>query len=202
MHDFYSNCSKADEEHLLKCHCHDEVINEQFLLELKKEELDADAPDDLLLRQVKATRRDVVHNLANYNTDNNVRCLHERAIVDTILSKFQSFDLTIPTYALIVNSVINQSLIAFRLSTYLSDNNLITTVTDKYGDEHNMINSAVDYLSKTDRLIIDACEKMHRLKFGEKHSIENVTNSPRNISDLFNDILEAEVEEKHEKKDN
>ena len=180
---FYKNCSLADESHLLSCHCHDGVVDERFLLGVKV--LDPDTPDDLMLRQVKSIKRGVVKSVGEDNALKGVRCKFEVGIVDGILGKFEVFDLSIPTYALIVNSVINQALISFRLSSYLSGNNLMETVVDKHGGERLVVNGAVDYLTKVDKLIIDACEKMHKLKYGEKHVNENVSNSPRSIDDLF-----------------
>jgi len=43
------------------------------------------------------------------------------------------------------------------------------------------------------KLIIDACDKLHKLKFGEKHVNENVNNQPLSIEELFNKVEKVEI---------
>ena len=38
--------------------------------------------------------------------------------------------------------------------------------------------------ANVDKLIIDACEKMHKMKFGERHIQENISNKPISLDDL------------------
>ena len=200
---FYLNCNLADESHIMNCNCHSSVINDKFLESIKKNEViskanDINEDEDLLLRQLKVTKRDIIQQVGEYNVDNNIRCTHEVLLVNNIIKNFKIFDLTIPTYNSIVNSVINQSLISFRLSNYLSNNNMLITETNKWGEEHESVNPAVDYLTKVDKLIIDACEKMHKLKFGEKHVNENVNTAPKSIDDLFSTIVDVDLIEVEE----
>jgi hypothetical protein len=192
--EFFLNCSLADEGHIKSCSCFKDSIDEKFLEEVKANHLiSEEINDDLKLRQLKVAKMEIIKQVGESNLESGTRCKHEVNLVKDIVAKFKDFDLSIATYALIVNSVINQSLIAYRISNYLSNNNLLTTTFSKNGDEYLSINGAVDYLNKVDKLIIDACEKMHKLKFGEKHVNENVNNTPKSIKDLFKvEIIDAE----------
>lgn len=198
---FYSNCSIADANHLKNCDCHKEMIDSLLIEESKPLISNEKYQDDdgLLLRKVKTIRSDIIENIGEKNVIENKKCKHEVALVDNIIDKFQSFDLSIPTYAVIVNSVINQSLLSYRLSKELGNSGITSTIYDKFGNENNIPNPLLDISSKIDRLIIDACDKLHKLKFGEKHITENINNKPLSIDELFEknkkEVIEIEDEQ-------
>jgi len=192
---FYGNCTLATSRHLKKCDCQKEIIRKQLIEEskplLNEEEYQND--DALLLRKVKTIRSDIIESVGNKNELEDNKCFHETSLVDSIVSKFQSFDLSIPTYAIIVNSVINQLLLSFRLSKELGSQGITSTLSDKFGNEYDVPNPLIDISGKIDKLIIDACDKLHKLKFGEKHVNENVNNQPLSIEELFNKVEKVEI---------
>ena len=187
MVNFYGNCSFANATHLESCDCFKEKVDSLLIEEskplLNNEEYQND--DGLLLRKVKTIRSDIIERVGEKHLLSNVRCIYETSLVDNILTNFKVFDLNIPTYAIIVNSVINQSLLSFRLSKALGLQGITTTLSDKFGNEYDIPNPLIDISSKIDKLIIDACDKLHKLKFGEKRTIENINNKPISINDLF-----------------
>jgi hypothetical protein len=189
---FFSNCVLADYEHLRDCDCCNSLIDSKLLEESKGLDKEVLLDNDELLRKLKVIRSDIVKTVGNNNVVNGVKCAKEKALVSTILKNFEVFDLSIPTYALIVKSVINQALISYRLSNYLGSHGLTSISYDKFGNASEVVSPMIGISANVDKLIIDACEKMHKMKFGEKHVNENISNKPISLDELFK-ATKAEV---------
>ena len=195
---FFSNCSTADEEHLMECDCCNKIIDQELIMYSKDLSKDVLHDDDKLLNILKTERFEIMKTIGETNKIKNVKCKHEISIVKDTLKNFEKFDLTIPTYGLIVNSVINQVLISYRLSIYIGSHGLTTITHDKFGNSNEIISPMIDVSSKVDKLIIDACDKMHKLKYGEKSTVENISTKPMSIDEIFNDAKIIELEQKRD----
>ena len=104
MSGFFGNCVVADEKHLSDCDCCNSVVDEKLLVFAKSDsDLQGLCDSDLLLK-LKGERCNIIKHLGAENRINNVRCKHEVDLVNGIVDRFKDFDLTIPTYAVIVIS--------------------------------------------------------------------------------------------------
>lgn len=198
MDSFYSNCVNADSDHLKDCDCCKQEVDNKLIEESKSFSKEIMTDNDELLKKLKLSRSDIIKNVGANNEANGVKCYKERKIVDEVVERFKSFDLSIPTYSLIVSSVINQVLLSYRLSNYIGANGLTKVIYDKFGNANEIVSPMIDMSSKVDRLIIDACEKMHRMKFGEKFVNENISTKPVSIDDLFKSSNAIIIEQKDE----
>lgn len=196
---FLNCCSLANAEHLRECDCCDNVLDDKLLTFSKNLPSEVLCDDELLLRRLKSEKCVLREKLGEQNVLSNIKCKHEVELANSVVERFECFDLTIPTFALIVNSVVNQVLLSFRLSNYLGNKGLVVSSVSKRGDVVEVPSPFLDFSSKVDKLIIDACEKMHKLKFGEKHVNETVGNEPVSLDDLFKkskvNVIEVEDEE-------
>ena len=186
--DIISLCNK---EHLKTCSCQDKLKNE-FKLQLIEEykiKLDfvkqsSDSEYEEMKEAMKYRMPDeILKRTSEYCVTNVIRCPIEKQEIKNTIELFNmKYDLNDSRVYMILKSVLNFQLSAFRMQRYSNYYGILQEVFDRNGNRAILLNPVEESKRKFDEAIISAIEKLDKIIEGDKSVNLNIG---ANFTDLI-----------------